>query len=89
MVIDTLKKEGVEIGLFRPITLFPYPYKELCRISDQKETRHIFDVEMNTGQMIDDVRLATLERKPITFYGRQGGIVPSPEEIVEQLRKLL
>ena len=87
--VGILKNEGIEIGLFRPITLFPYPYEPLRKIAEQDEMRHILVVEMNTGQMIEDVRLATSDRKPITFYGRQGGIVPSPEEVVEEIRKLL
>jgi 2-oxoglutarate ferredoxin oxidoreductase subunit alpha len=87
--VDDLKAEGIEVGLFRPITLFPYPYEPLREIALRKETRAFLTVEMSMGQMIEDVRLAVAERKPIAFYGRQGGIVPSPEEVMDEVRKLL
>ena len=87
--VDDFKAEGIEVGLFRPITLFPYPYEPLREIAQRQKTRAFLTVEMNTGQMIDDVRLATSDMKPIIFYGRQGGIVPSPEEVIGEVRKLL
>jgi 2-oxoglutarate ferredoxin oxidoreductase subunit alpha len=87
--VDDLKAEGIEVGLFRPITLFPYPYEPLREIALRKETRVFLTVEMSMGQMIEDVRLGVAERKPIAFYGRQGGIVPSPEEVMDEVRKLL
>jgi len=87
--VDDLKAEGIEVGLFRPITLFPYPYEPLREIALRKETSVFLTVEMSMGQMIEDVRLGVAERKPIAFYGRQGGIVPSPEEVVDEVRKLL
>jgi 2-oxoglutarate ferredoxin oxidoreductase subunit alpha len=88
-VVDELKVQGVEVGLFRPITLFPYPYTPLREVALRDKTRALLVVEMNTGQMIEDVRLAVGDKKPIAFYGRQGGFVPSPEEVVGQIRKLL
>jgi 2-oxoglutarate ferredoxin oxidoreductase subunit alpha len=87
--VDSLKEEGIEVGLFRPITLFPYPSKPLNEIAEMNSTKLFLTVEMNNGQMIEDVRLATKERKPIHFYGRQGGMVPAPEEVVEQIKNLL
>lgn len=87
--IDELKNEGIEVGLFRPISLFPYPYNELAEICERESTRRFISVEMNLGQMIDDVRLATKERKPIYFYGRQGGIVPAPEEVADEVKRLI
>lgn len=87
--VDDLKEEGIEVGLFRPITLFPFPYEPLREVALRKETRALLTVEMNTGQMVEDVRLAVAERKPVAFYGRQGGIVPSPEEVMSEVRKLL
>jgi 2-oxoglutarate ferredoxin oxidoreductase subunit alpha len=88
-VVDELKGQGIEVGLFRPITLFPYPYAPLREVALREKTRALLVVEMNTGQMIEDVRLAVGDKKPIAFYGRQGGFVPSPEEVVGQIRKLL
>ncbi|MBM3325016.1 MAG: 3-methyl-2-oxobutanoate dehydrogenase subunit beta, partial [Calditrichaeota bacterium] len=87
--VDELKEKGIEVGLLRPITLFPYPYQPLRDIAVRDKTRAFLVVEMNTGQMIDDVRLAVGDKKPIAFYGRQGGFVPSPEEVIGEIRKLL
>jgi len=87
--IDDLKADGIEAALFRPISLYPYPYKELEKISKMKNVKQFLVVEMNLGQMIDDVRLAIHDKKPIHFYGRQGGIVPSPEEVVTEVKKIL
>jgi 2-oxoglutarate ferredoxin oxidoreductase subunit alpha len=87
--VDELKTEGIEVGLFRPITLFPYPYDELDQISRSRSIKRLLTVEMNLGQMIDDVRLATNSRKPLYFYGRQGGNVPSPEEIMGEVKRIM
>lgn len=84
--IDELKTEGIEAGLFRPISLYPFPYPELEEVAERKFVKQFLCVEMSLGQMIEDVRLATHDKKPIHFYGRQGGIVPSPEEVVEQVK---
>ena len=87
--IDELKTEGIEVGLFRPISLYPFPYPELEEVSERDFVQEFLCVEMSLGQMIEDVRLATHDNKPIHFYGRQGGIVPSPEEVVEQVKNYL
>jgi len=86
-VIETLKKEGISVGLFRPITLFPYPYKQLYDAADKAKS--VFCVEMSTGQMVDDVKIALEGTKPVDFYGRTGGIIPTPDEIIEQIRKIM
>lgn len=88
-VIDTLKEEGIEAALFRPISLYPYDYSTLEKMSLQKSVKCLLSVEMSLGQMIEDVRLATHDIKPIHFYGRQGGIVPTPEEVLAHVKKLL
>ena len=86
-VIKTLTEQGISVGLFRPITLFPYPYKQL-RGAAQK-AKSVLCVEMSTGQMLDDVKIALEGTKPIQFYGRTGGIVPPPDEIIEQVQKVM
>jgi 2-oxoglutarate ferredoxin oxidoreductase subunit alpha len=86
--IDELKKKGIEAGLFRPISLYPYPYSQLREIGKKRSIKAFLSVEMNLGQMVEDIRLATQERKPIHFYGRQGGNVPSPEEVIAEIEKL-
>jgi 2-oxoglutarate ferredoxin oxidoreductase subunit alpha len=87
--IDDLKAEGIEVGLFRPISLYPFPTQAIRSWAIRKAVKHFLTVEMNTGQMLEDVQLAVLGNKPVAFYGRQGGNVPSPEEIIEQCKKLL
>ncbi len=85
--VDRLRADGVPIGLLRPITLFPFPVAAYAEAADR--VRWFLDVEMSTGQLVDDVRLATSDRRPIHFYGRYGGIVPAPDEIEAKLRELL
>lgn len=87
--IDELEKEGVSVGLFRPITLFPFPEKGIAQEAARKNVRDVLVVEMSTGQMLEDVEKAILGRKPVSFYGRTGGIVPAPEEVMEQIKKLI
>lgn len=85
--IDELKEKGINVGLFRPISLYPFPYKELKLVGEKAEK--LLSVEMSNGQLIDDVKMAMEGSKPIFFYGRQGGIVPAPDEIVLEAQKLL
>ncbi len=88
-VIDELEEEGISVGLFRPITLFPYPEKELFAEVIKDNIEYILDVEMSTGQMIEDVERIVKGARPIDFYGRTGGIVPSPNEIKDKIREML
>ena len=85
--IDKLKDEGVNVGLFRPITLWPFPYEEVAKACQR--AKHILCVEMSMGQMIEDVKLALKGSKDVAFYGTAGGIVPSPTDVREQVDKLL
>ena len=86
-VIEEGRKEGIKVGLLRPVTLWPFPTKEIQRLA--KQVKGILTVEMNDGQMIEDVRLAVNGTVPVNFYGRQGGIIPSPDEALEALRKMM
>lgn len=79
--VETLRARGVRAGLLRPITLYPFPTEEIRRLAARAAV--FFTVEMSTGQMVEDVRLAVEGRRPVEFYGRFGGNVPSVEEIVE------
>jgi len=85
-VVEGLRKEGKKIGMFRPITLWPFPEKELKKISDKVTS--FLTVEMSCGQMIDDVKLSIDCKKPVYFYGRSGGGVPTEEEIVREVNLL-
>ena len=84
--IEIAREQGVKVGLFRPITLFPFPIKQIEALS--KKVKGILVVEINAGQMVQDVRLAVNGAIPVEQFGRLGGIVPEPEEIVEALKHL-
>lgn len=77
---------GIPAGLFRPLSVFPFPYRRLDEIANR--ARKFLVVELNAGQMLEDVRLATRDRLPIAFFGRMGGIVPLPEDILAEIKKL-
>lgn len=81
--IDIARAKGVKVGLLRPITLFPFPSKEIEKLADS--VKGILTVEMNLGQMVEDVRLAVNGKIPVEHFGRCGGIIPSPEEVVKHL----
>jgi 2-oxoglutarate ferredoxin oxidoreductase subunit alpha len=84
--IRQAREQGFAVGLFRPITAFPYPYEALSQVAAGKK---LLVFELNAGQMLEDVRLATHDSVPLTFYGRTGGVVPLPEDILEEVKKLL
>lgn len=78
--IDALREKGIKVGLLRPITLWPFPEKRITQLA--KQVKGILVPEMNAGQMINDVRLVVEGRVPVKHFGRLGGIVPDPSEIV-------
>ena len=80
-VAENLRKKGIKAGVFRPITLWPFPYARLREIAEQASVKMFLDVEMSAGQMVEDVKLAVGDRKPIDFYGRLGGMIPTVSEI--------
>ncbi len=81
--IDMLRDQGIKVGMIRPITLWPYPKQAFNQIA--KNTKGILCAEMSMGQMLDDVLIANKNRYPVAFFGRTGGMVPEPEEIVEAI----
>ena len=83
--VQLAREEGIRAGLLRPITLFPYPSKRICELSDQ--VKMALAVEMSAGQMVEDVMLAVNGKIPVYHYGRMGGIVPTPDEVVENLKE--
>jgi 2-oxoglutarate ferredoxin oxidoreductase subunit alpha len=84
-VVRMARTEGIQLGLFRPITLWPFPYEPLRALSDRVDT--VLTVEMSAGQMWEDVRLAVAERAATPFYGELGGVVPTPRGILNEVRK--
>ena len=85
--VELARQEGIKVGLFRPITLWPFPMKEIAALAEGK--KGILVAEINAGQMVQDVRLAVNGIVPVEQFGRLGGIVPDPEEIVNALKTKL
>ncbi|MGX8797270.1 3-methyl-2-oxobutanoate dehydrogenase subunit VorB [Fusibacter sp. JL298sf-3] len=85
--IVELKEQGIEVGLIRPITLWPFPEKAFDEIPST--CKSLVSVEMSMGQMIDDVKIASNGRWPVHFYGRSGGMIPSPEGVIEKVKELV
>ncbi len=84
--VNLARKEGIKAGLFRPKTVWPYPDKEINEAC--KNAKEVLCVEMSMGQMIDDVKLALNCSLPVSFFGRTGGIIPQPAEVLEEIKKL-
>ncbi|MBR4504018.1 MAG: 3-methyl-2-oxobutanoate dehydrogenase subunit VorB [Candidatus Methanomethylophilaceae archaeon] len=84
--IDMARKQGIKAGLVRPITLWPFPEKYLAKHAGHAKV--FLSVEMSMGQMVDDVKLAIKCSKPVEFFGRTGGVIPTPKEVFEQIVKL-
>ena len=85
--INSLKEEGIDVGLIRPISLWPFPYKVIEEAAEK--AKKVLTIEMSLGQMIEDVNLAIMNKKPVSFFGRTGGIVPSVEEVKNEIKRLL
>ena len=85
--VNILRNQGIKAGLIRPITLFPFPKQAYKEIAEQDSVKKFVCVELSVGQMIEDVILATENKKKVEFFGRNGGNVMSPEEIVEFINK--
>ena len=84
--VRTARENGLKIGLLRPVTLAPYPYEVVAELT--RKVKGFLVVEMNNGQMLEDVRLAVAGRKPVEFYGRMGGMVPYPDEVLKAIEEL-
>jgi 2-oxoglutarate ferredoxin oxidoreductase subunit alpha len=82
---EAAREKGLHVGLFRPQTLWPFPEDRLAELA--AHVRHILVVEMNAGQMIEDVRLAVNGRVPVSFFGRMGGVIPMPEEVLTAIER--
>jgi len=85
--IQELRKEGIKVGLIRPITLYPFPTKPIAKFADK--VKSFMSIEMSAGQMVEDVRLAVNGKVDVNFYGRMGGVIPTPEEIVDEFKKTI
>jgi len=85
--ISKARQEGLKVGLFRPISVNPYPYEALAKTA--AKAKRVLVVEMNAGQMLEDVRLAVMDKRPIHFFGKMGGIVPLPEDVLDEIKKAM
>lgn len=81
--VDLARTQGIKAGLLRPITLFPFPSKQINKLADK--VKLILTVEMSAGQMVEDVMLSVNGKVPVHYYGRMGGMIPTPDEVVENL----
>lgn len=84
--VKMARQQGIPVGLLRPITLWPFPEERLSQLAD--EARGFLVVEMNMGQMLDDVKISVAGQCPVEFYGRTGGMVPLPDEVLAAIAKL-
>ena len=86
--VESARQQGYRVGLLRPITVWPFPSEALSALVDRGVTMFL-DVEMNAGQMVEDVQLAVLGRAKVEFYGRTGGMVPTPREVLNEIMKVM
>ena len=84
--VDMARKQGIKAGLIRPITLWPFPEKFIKKHVDHAKV--FLSVEMNMGQMVEDVKMAVENKKPVKFFGRTGGMVPTPKEVLNKIVEL-
>ena len=85
--VELAREQGIKAGLLRPITLFPFPSKRINKLADT--VRLMLTVEMSAGQMVEDVMLSACGKVPVHHYGRMGGIIPTPDEVVDNLKELI
>ena len=85
--IELCRNQGIKVGLLRPITLWPFPYKAIEELSNH--VKGILSFEINAGQMIEDIRLAVAGKTPVEHFGRMGGVVPDPDEVVTAIKEKL
>ncbi|MDF2572232.1 MAG: korA 4, partial [Sporomusa sp.] len=84
--MEKARSEGMKVGMLRPITLWPFPEKPLATLASK--AAGFLTIELSAGQMIEDVRLAVNGAKPVYFYGRAGGMIPSPKAVYEQIANI-
>ena len=87
--IDELKQDGLEVGMIRPQTLFPFPSKAVHDAAVKASCTSVLSVEMSMGQMIEDVERSVMGKQPVSWYGKCGGDIPTPEEVMEEVKKLV
>ena len=86
--IDQLREEGIKVGLVRPITVWPFPYDAVKKAACADGVKAVLDVELNEGQMLEDVKLAINGAKPVDFFGHLGSEMPTTDEIVAKIKSM-
>lgn len=86
--IDTLKEAGIEVAMIRPQTLYPFPMKAIHDAAGKDGCQAVVSIEMSMGQMVEDVERSVLGQCPVTYFGKSGGEIPTPEEVIEHLKGL-
>jgi 2-oxoglutarate ferredoxin oxidoreductase subunit alpha len=84
--VNTAREQGIKAGMFRPVTLWPFPQRELNAAC--ANAKSILTVEMSMGQMVEDVKLHTKCRLPVHFFGHTGGVIPTPDEVLTQIKRI-
>jgi len=84
-VVNQLRTENKRVGLFRPISLWPFPYNRLKELSEKTDVKVFFDVEMNLGQMVEDVKMGVNGNKEVLFYGRTAGMIPEEDVLIKKV----
>jgi len=87
-VVDQMREEGYKVGLFRPISVWPYPYDALKEACCTDQVKAVLDVEVNEGQMLEDVKLAINGAKPVEFFGHLGSQFPTTAEIRQKILEM-
>jgi len=87
--IDNMKKEGLEVGMIRPQTLFPFPETQVLAAAEKASCKAVASIEMSMGQMLEDIQRSVQGNRPVHWYGKCGGDVPTPEEVVEFVHTLV
>jgi 2-oxoglutarate ferredoxin oxidoreductase subunit alpha len=87
--IDMMKEEGIEVGLLRPRTLFPFPEEAIFKAATRESCKAVISIEMSMGQMVEDVERCVRGQRKVDFYGECGGDIPTPEKIIEVVKGLL
>ena len=87
--IDILKADGLEVGMLRPQTVFPFPVKAINEAAAKQSCKVVFSIEMSMGQMLEDVERSVRGQRPVHWYGKCGGEVPTPEEVMDVVRSIV
>lgn len=86
--IEKVREKGIKAGLIRPITLWPFPTEVISDLAEREKVKSFLSVEMNLGQMLEDIKLAVNGKKEVFFYGRTGGMLPDEDELFEKIREV-